>query len=191
MFAEIATIGPLAQASDALPVSCTDATLVNEKFVNVAVSVATPNFEARLPNFDVRRRNDRHTPRPGYTTAKPDAAVIVEAYMYPRLHVDLVSAKRAVIDRPAGVADHLGADAIDGGRREGPGDDSVGELKLLLGEEGRPARVDRGVRKLELNGWREAKCADRKGATRNGVLPCFEFRDNLRCKPPWNGNQQR
>ena len=40
---------PLAHESDALSVSCTEATFVNEKFVNVAVKVATPSLRAASP----------------------------------------------------------------------------------------------------------------------------------------------
>ena len=43
--------GVMAQESDALPVSWTDAVLLNEKFVKVVVSVAMPNFVLASPSL--------------------------------------------------------------------------------------------------------------------------------------------
>ena len=94
---------------------------VNEKFVKVAVNVATPSARVASPTFahaptigHVGRGHDRHAPRPGYPAAEPHAAALVEEQVHARLHVDLVGAERAIVHRAAGVADHLGAHAVDG-----------------------------------------------------------------------------
>ena len=146
-----------AHESDALPLSCTDATLVNEKFVNVAVNVATPSARVASPSLahaprSVTSADDTTATRQGRATPPPNhmpARWWIEQ-VDARLDVDLVVAERAIVHRAAGVADHLGADAVDGGRRERAGDDAVGELERLLGEERGAARLDRGVRTSEL-----------------------------------------
>ena len=179
--------------------SCTDATLLNEKFVNVAVSVAMPNFDATSPSLPhsaavehVGGRDHRDAPRLGDAAAEPHPARLAEGHVDARLHVHLIAAERAVVHRAAGVADHLGADAVDGRRRERAGDDAVGDLKLLFGEKRGAAGRDRRVRKIELKLGAKRNALAGKNAVRDCVLPSFETpRDELRRKLPWRGNQQR
>src|SRR5947207_472908 len=49
-FAAVPILGD-AHESDALPVSCTDATFENEKFVNVVDTVAEPNVDVAFPSL--------------------------------------------------------------------------------------------------------------------------------------------
>ena len=41
--------------------------------------------------------------------------MLMEQHVDPRLHVDLIGAERSLVDRPARIADHFGANAVHGG----------------------------------------------------------------------------
>jgi hypothetical protein len=106
------------------------------------------------PRADVRhfgRRDDGDTPGPRDTAAEPHATMRPEENVDARLDVHLIRAQRPIVHRPAGVADHLGAYAVDGRRGECPGHDAVGDLKLLVRQICRTARRDLGVREVVLN----------------------------------------
>src|ERR1043166_1993085 len=169
--------------------SSTDATLLNEKFVNVAVMVATPNFAVASPSVPHRppsstsadeitaTRHGLATPPPNHAPADwrnntwtrvctSTWSLPSERWSMARLAVPILSARtpytvgdvnvpetmpsatwrfcserniepRAVMRAcgmsnvklgAARVADHLGADAVHGRRRERAGDDAVGDL---------------------------------------------------------------
>src|SRR5262249_54789629 len=115
-----ATARPV-QESDALPLSRTDAAFVNEKFVNVAVNVATPRSLAGSPTLahctEIRHvggGHDGHAPRPGHPTAEPQAGTLMIEQVHTRLHVHLIRTERPFVHCAARVADHFGPHAIDG-----------------------------------------------------------------------------
>ena len=115
--------------------------MLNEKFVNVVVNVAMPNMLVASPTLvqsacvrHVGAGDDRDAPGASHAAAEPHPAVVVEEHVDARLDVDLVGAERAVVERAAGVAEHFGADAVDGRRGERARDDAVGELELLVRE---------------------------------------------------------
>ena len=63
---------------------------------------------------DVGRGEDGNAPGARDPTADPKSTAFVEAKMDPRLDVDLIATQRAVVDGAARVADHFGADTVDG-----------------------------------------------------------------------------
>ena len=72
-----AAIASPAHESDAQPLSCTDATFVNEKFVKVAVNVATPSARVASPTFahaprSVTSAEDTTATRQGRATPPPN-----------------------------------------------------------------------------------------------------------------------